>query len=389
MAEQPPIRVGVVGLGLIAQGVHLPNLATLRDTYQVVHVCDVSIARAQAVADGLPGRVRTSADWTDLVADPDVDAVFILTPGSHGDVAIAALNAGKHVMSEKPLAYSIAEARRIEDAGRANDRVVQVGYMKMHDPMIKRTRQEMGKLGDLRVIRVTVLHPTDECQFEHVSLLPSVSPDGSLIERGLRYSADRLLEALADSAPGVTALYENVLLGSVVHEFALIRALGLDVPTAFDFVSVDPSLSDPAPDGPPRILAIGPLSNGAQLQLSWNWVPDYPEYTEEVAVFGSAGRIQLAMPGPYLPAHRAFLRVQRLSGDERLDGEYFSSHKTAFVAELEAFARSVRDGEPVKSDVAGSIADVAGLQRLAIAAGTREGLHAVGEVANNPVGISS
>ena len=59
MAAQPPIRVGIVGLGLIAQGVHLPNLATLRDTYQVVHVCDVSLDRAVAVADGLPGQVRT------------------------------------------------------------------------------------------------------------------------------------------------------------------------------------------------------------------------------------------------------------------------------------------------------------------------------------------
>ncbi|MEI6230548.1 MAG: Gfo/Idh/MocA family oxidoreductase [Actinomycetes bacterium] len=389
MAAQPPIRVGIVGLGLIAQGVHLPNLATLRDTYQVVHVCDVSLDRAVAVADGLPGQVRTSADWTELVADPDVDAVFILTPGSHGDVAIAALNAGKHVMSEKPLAYSIAESQRIEDAARASGRVIQVGYMKMYDPIIERTRQELSELGTIRVVRITVLHPTDECQFEHVSLLPSVNPDPALLDRGVQYSADRLIEALGDSAPGIKALYENVLLGSVVHQMALLRALNFGLPEEFDFVSVDPLLGDPDPDGPPRILAVGKLPNGAQMQLCWNWVPDYPEYTEDVTVFASAGRLQLAMPGPYLPAHRAFLRVERLSGDERLNAEYFSSHRTAFVAELEAFARCVRDGESVVSHVAGSIDDVACLQRLVIAAGAREGVHTVAEVANDPAGTSA
>ena len=84
-----------------------------------------------------------------------------------------------------------------------------------------------------------------------------------------------------------------------------------------------------------------------------------------------------------------FLRVQRLSGTERVDAEYFSNHKTAFVAELEAFARSVHYGDAVKSDVAGSIADIAGLQRLAIAAGSREGLRAVGEVTNDPAGTTS
>ena len=86
------------------------------------------------------------------------------------------------------------------------------------------------------------------------------------------------------------------------------------------------------------------------------------------------------MPGPYLPAHRAYLQVQTLDGDERSDATHFSSHKTAFVAELEAFGRSVRHGDPVLSDVAGARIDIAVLQKMAVAAGRREGLRAVAEV---------
>ena len=85
MVENEQVRVGVVGLGLIAQAVQLPNLHTLRRQFRVTHVCDVSPDLAATIADELPGLVRSGADWRALVTDPDVDAVMVLTPGSHGE----------------------------------------------------------------------------------------------------------------------------------------------------------------------------------------------------------------------------------------------------------------------------------------------------------------
>jgi hypothetical protein len=75
-------------------------------------------------------------------------------------------------------------------------------------------------------------------------------------------------------------------------------------------------------------------------------LPDYPEYAEEVAVFGSASRLQLQMPGPYLPAHRATLHVEALDGDERAEATYRGSHRTGFVQELAAFADALQYGGP-------------------------------------------
>jgi predicted dehydrogenase len=373
------IRLGVVGLGLIAQGVHLPNLQTLRRHFAITHVCDVSIVLAATVADELPGTVRSSSDWHDVVADPNVDAVLALTPGSHGDLALAALRAGKHVLSEKPLAYSVAEALECDAAASAAGRVLQVGYMKMYDPAVRRARDELSHLGDLRVVRVTVLHPTDECQFDHVRLHPAPAPDQVLINRSAAYTASRIDEALGEGAPGLRLLYQNVLLGSVIHELSLLRALGLGLPERFDFVSVDPPLTDADPEGPPRILAVGRLPGGAQLQLSWTWVPDYPEYTEELAVFGSAGRLFVDLAGPYLADHRSRLRVQRMDDGQRQDAEYLSNHTTAFVLELEAFAVAVRHGGRPVADAAGAAEDVAALQRMLSSAGARQGLQVAGE----------
>ena len=376
-----PIRVGVVGLGLITQGVHLPNLETLRDLFQVTHVCDASPSLAAAVAERLPGDVAASTDWRAVVADPRVDAVLILTPGSHGETAAAALRSGKHVFAEKPLAHSQAEISELIELSRESGLVLQVGTMKAHDDIIAPTRAAIDRIGALRVVRVTVLHPTDECQFEHVNLIPADAPDAVVVAEGRAYTDRRNDEAMGDSTLGVRLLYSDVLLGSVIHELALLRALGLGLPESWDFVSVDPPLGDSRAPEPPRILAVGQLPGGAQLQLSWNWVPDYPEYDEEVKVIGSAGRVTLSMPGPYLAHHRAHLTVESMSEGVRHHDSVSSGFTTAFVRELEAFAASVRDGAAVRCDAQGALDDVACLQRMAARAGRQAGLHVGGEAA--------
>lgn len=375
------IRVGVVGLGLITQGVHLPNLETLRADFEITHVCDASDSLTQAVAARLPGAVAASTDWRAVVADPRVDAVMILTPGSHGETAAAALRAGKHVFSEKPLAHSRAEISELIALAQEQGLVLQVGTMKAHDDIIAPARQAVARIGSVRIVRVTVLHPTDECQFEHVNLIPADSPDPEVVRAGRDYTEARNDEAMGESSLGVRLLYSDVLLGSVVHEMALLRALGLGLPESWDFVSIDPPLGDQRAPEPPRIMAIGQLPGGAQLQLSWNWVPDYPEYDEEVKVIGSAGRVTLSMPGPYLAHHRARMTTEFMADGMRHRDDVSSGFTTAFVRELEAFAASVRDGADVLCDATGALEDVTCLQRLAAQAGLQAGLSIGGEAA--------
>jgi predicted dehydrogenase len=111
-------RIGIVGTGVIS-GTYLDHLAKLPGV-EVVAVADLDVTRAQAVAEKNPGIRALSSD--DLLADPDVDIVLNLTiPAAHAPVHMAALQAGKHVYGEKPLAVDLAEAEPLLKVAAANN----------------------------------------------------------------------------------------------------------------------------------------------------------------------------------------------------------------------------------------------------------------------------
>src|SRR5438128_174803 len=102
-ASDRRLRVGIVGAGVIAQVMHLHYLAELPSMFEVAAICDIVGANARACADkyGIP---VAYADWRELVAAP-LDAVFVLTSGSHAPIAIAAAEAGLAVFTEKPMCF--------------------------------------------------------------------------------------------------------------------------------------------------------------------------------------------------------------------------------------------------------------------------------------------
>lgn len=116
--SQKIIRVGIVGLGRAGFGMQTQELLRRPDKYQVVAGCDLLPAARKRFAAAIPGaKVYSSPEK--LFADPDVDLVSIATrTPTHADLTIAALNAGKLVMDEKPIATSYADAKRMAAAGR-------------------------------------------------------------------------------------------------------------------------------------------------------------------------------------------------------------------------------------------------------------------------------
>ena len=197
-----------------------------------------------------------------------------------------------------------------------------------------------------------MLNPADAPQFEHVALRRPADVDPAAIEADTAYALERTGEALGDAPLALRQLYWGSLLGSVCHELSLLRALGIALPERFEAARAWPFRLDAPATEPPCLHGVADLGDESVLQLSWAWLPHYPDYAEEVAVFGTQGRLRLEMPGPYLPAHRASLHLERVSNGIRAATTYRAGYTTGFVRELEAFAASVMEGAPVLSTAA-------------------------------------
>src|SRR5215510_12099398 len=126
------LRVGVIGCGTVAQIMWLPNIRELDEHFELAAICDLSPGLIESLGEYY-GVERRFLDYRDLVAE-QLDAVIVLTPGSHALPAIAALEAGKHVIVEKPMCYTLREAdAMIATAARAGKHLM-VAYMKRYDP---------------------------------------------------------------------------------------------------------------------------------------------------------------------------------------------------------------------------------------------------------------
>ncbi|MFJ6215150.1 Gfo/Idh/MocA family protein [Streptomyces sp. NPDC092296] len=379
MPPRPPVRLAVIGAGTISQSVHLPAVQRLHTLFEPAVVCDLSPSRAAQVAARAGVGVRATHRYEDVLADDSVDAVLLATPGTHAQAARAALEAGKHVLAEKPLCLTVAEAAELGALAEAEGLVLQVGYMKMYDPLTEVAAAELAALDTPRTVRVTVLHPADEPQVEHLRMAPPADDaDTSVIAEAISYEAARTVDALGDVPAELGRYYRDVLNGSVIHELSVLRALGFTLPTAFDTAQLWPW---PVQGEPPCLLATAPLGDGARLVLNWNWLPDHPEYGEEIAVLARDGRLRLDLAAPYLADARSTLRVERAEGALRRDTTARHGYDTGFVRQLEEFAKAVHGQAPVRSGAAGAAEDVRCLQALVAALAAQAGIAVGGEAA--------
>ncbi|MEU6604421.1 Gfo/Idh/MocA family oxidoreductase [Streptomyces shenzhenensis] len=166
-AEKPPIRVGMVGYAFMGAA-HSQGWRTVGRVFDLPRrpvlaaICGRDGAAVRAAADR-HGWAAAETDWRALIARDDVDLVDICTPGdSHAEIALAALAAGKHVLCEKPLANTVAEATamtRAAEEAEARGQVAMVGfnYRRLPATALARRMVAEGRIGTLRHVRVSYL----------------------------------------------------------------------------------------------------------------------------------------------------------------------------------------------------------------------------------------
>lgn len=159
MTQSKKLKIGIIGSGGIAQGCHLPGYQSIPDLCEVVAVCDVNPETAKQAAEAF-NVPQTFTDYKQLLALDGLDAVSVTTPNKyHKEPAIAALEAGKHVLCEKPLAMNSKEAAEMCKAAKNSGKILQVALQsRFSGPgVFMKSYIENGGLGDVYYARAQAL----------------------------------------------------------------------------------------------------------------------------------------------------------------------------------------------------------------------------------------
>lgn len=396
MAPPAAIRLGIIGLGAVAQSVHLPLIRRRPELFSISAISDISPSLVTAVGEvfGIPESARCSST-TELLNREDLDAILICSGGSHEPIVIAALERGLAVLCEKPLAFTHLELDRIRDAlPTAGTPRLMVGYMKQYDPATTRAQELLQDIDDVRTVDVAVLHPTGQSQLDFAHLIGSGADVPAKVLDQLRHT-DRMLWDAAfgegDENEDLWRVYAGCLMSSLSHDMAVVRTLTSPIDTV-DFADIwrhsSPHVKRPTGRDagglgaqPPSIRAVGALTESTRYVLDWHYLNDYPAYRETVRVVHGAGSFELAFPSPYL-LHAPTVLTQYSSAGEAEARTEFRSTAESFEIQLEAFVAMVHEGTPPLTDIVGSRQDVTTSQAIISSYAARKEIVLGGELGN-------
>lgn len=286
-AQQTPLKAGVAGAGVMGRN-HARVLADLRD-FDLTAVFDPDAPTAQGVASLYDATPFTTAQ--DFVA-AGLDAAVVATPNRHhADLSVALLEKGVHVLVEKPIAATVADARRMIDAAKANGRVLMVGQVERFNPAVEAVKRAID--GD-EIISI---------QITRVGPFPP-----------------RMGEV-------------GVVIDLAVHDIDIIRHL-----TDSEITEVQPQLARTKAEREDTALLQFRLASGAIAHITTNWVTPYKVRT-----------LQVATKTKFVVADLITRQVTEYFGQQP-DGSYQTRAVNSWPAEplkkeLEAFAHAIRTGE--------------------------------------------
>ena len=147
------LQIGFIGCGGIAFNKHFPSLQALPDLCDMVAFCDIVEERAVKAAKeyGAPG-AKTYTDYNEMLKDDSIDVVHVLTPNVvHAPATVAAFEAGKHVLCEKPMAHSTEAANQMLAAWKKSGKKFTIGYQNRFRPEVEALHKacEAGELGEI------------------------------------------------------------------------------------------------------------------------------------------------------------------------------------------------------------------------------------------------
>ncbi|OUS75438.1 oxidoreductase [Paenibacillus sp. MY03] len=326
-----PMKVAVIGSGQIATSRHIPAYTRSKQA-EIKYIVDPILERAQAAAEqfGIP---IATASLDDVLSDPEVTAVSVCTPNhTHAPVSIAALEAGKHVLCEKPAALSYAEALRMKEAADRTGNILNIGVVNRFNSAVNHVKQliDAGELGKLYHVY---------CSFRAHRSIPglggpfttkSMSGGGVLIDWGIHF-LDLIFYCLGEDTKALSV-------SGAVH-----GELGRQMENyAFTSMWAGPPNYEGTYDV--EDFAAGMIrTSGPSLTFNGAWAQNIAESAMYVEFLGDKGGIKLEYGGDFtLYTSRGGMLLETAATFSKVD---------AFDEEIEAFLSSAAGGVKNRANI--------------------------------------
>ncbi len=264
--RQEQIRVGIAGLGRSGWSIHANLLEPLASHFQVTAVVDADPARRAEAIERFDCQAYDNYD--DLLADPAVELVVVALPNFlHADASIQALEAGKHVVCEKPMATSLPDAERMVAAAAGSDKLLTIFQQRRYNPDFVKVKEviDSGILG--RIVQIRIAASSFGRRWDWQTL--QKFGGGSLNNTGPHF-LDQALQLFGPGEPDVFCQLDRTLtLGDADDHLKLVLK-GQDAPT----IDIEISSAAAYPSETWNVMGTRGGLSGSTRELHWKWIID-------------------------------------------------------------------------------------------------------------------
>jgi predicted dehydrogenase len=333
------IKLGIIGCGEVSQINHFPSLKFLEDLFEVTAISDVSAKVLDGVGN-LHDIKERFLDYRDLVKHPNVDAVLITTPHAyHAEQTLAALEEGKHVLVEKPMAMTLEDADKIIATQRQTGLTVQVGYMRRYATAFIEAVSRVKQLDGIKLARVHDVIGWNNLMVQPTSkVIRGEDVPQQVIDAGNQLSQEKILAAIGDVPKDLNTTY-NILLGLSTHDISAMREL----------IGV-----------PKRVLYAAQRSGGMYVTAAFDYgdfvchfetgIDDIARFDCYLEVYGKSQTLRVEYQSPYVRHQATKLNVINAKPESSLHTEVIQpAFEDNFTQEWKAFYQNVTTGSKPKT----------------------------------------
>lgn len=341
------VNVGVIGLGEIAQIVHLPVLHSLRNKFKIAALCDVS----EQLLSCMGKEYNVSKLYTDahkLTEQEDLDAVFILNSNEyHTECAVSAAKNEKHIFIEKPLCYTTAEAEQIIKARNQAGIQVMVGYMRRFAPAFLQATAAVKNIEKINYVRVRDIIGASPYFIKQTSTVvrPNDIPDEARADKDKRRSC-LLKEATGNASEDLYNVY-SLLCGLSSHDISAMREL----------IGI-----------PKRVLSASHWNNGLFINAIFEYegfntmfetgVDHSGRFDAHIEVYGSNESVKIQYNTPYIRHLPTTLTVSETIGKEYRENVIRPTYTDPYTLEVMYFHDVVTKGLKPKTSPEDALEDL-------------------------------